>query len=144
MTFKTISGILPMVALAAAIAVTGVLAQQTTPKPKAGKQPGAGNMGARCQQMTAMHNQMMADMKAMDANLDQKITAMNAAKGNAKVEAMAAVVNEMVSQRKQMMAKMSSMRDQMMGHMAEHMTQSGGAGMRRSMGQCPMTKGMAQ
>ena len=43
-------------------------------------------------QMMAMHEQMMADM--------------NAAKGTAKTNAIAAVINEMVSQQKQMMAKM--------------------------------------
>lgn len=139
MRFKTTSRILPIIALFAA---AGVLAQQ--PQPKAGKQPPGGNMGARCQQMMAMHNQMMADMKAMDASLDQKVTAMNAAKGNAKVDAMAAVINEMVSQRKQTMAKMSSMRDRMMAHMGEHVSQSGSASMRQSMTQCPMMKGMAQ
>jgi hypothetical protein len=85
---------------------------------------------------------MMADMKAMDAGLDQKVTAMNAAKGNAKVDAMAAVINEMATHRKQMMAKTSNMRDQMMAHMGEHMAQPGGTGMGQSMAQCPMMKGM--
>ena len=104
----------------------------------------SGNMGDRCKQMMTMHNQMMADMKALDASLDEKVAAMNTAKGNAKVDAMAAVINEMASQRKQMMAKMSNMRDQMMAYMGEHMSQSGSAAMRPSMAQCPMMKGMAQ
>src|SRR5689334_10307786 len=83
------------------------LAQQPA-EPKAGMHPGDGQSGMMSgnPQMMAMHNQMMADMKAMDASLDQKVAAMNAAKGRAKVDAMAAVINEMVSQHKQMMAKM--------------------------------------
>ena len=59
-----------------------------------------------------MMGKMMGDMKAKDASLDQKVAAMNAATGAAKIEAMAAVINELVSQRKQMMAKMSSMEEQ--------------------------------
>jgi hypothetical protein len=149
MKVKTISRILAVLALAAAVTATGVLAQQG--QPKAGNQPGSGqsgmmsgNMGDRCKQMMTMHNQTMADMKALDASLDEKVAAMNTAKGNAKVDAMAAVINEMASQRKQMMAKMSNMRDQMMAHMGEHMSQSGSTAMRPSMAQCPMMKGMAQ
>jgi hypothetical protein len=59
-----------------------------------------GNIG----DLMAMRSQMMADMRAMDASLDQKVAAMDAAEGKAKVDAMAAAVNEMVAQRKQMMA----------------------------------------
>jgi hypothetical protein len=65
-----------------------------------------------------MHEQMMADMKASGAKMDLKVAAMNAAKGAAKTDAIAAVINEMVSQQKEMMAKMATMHGQMMGHMA--------------------------
>jgi hypothetical protein len=41
-------------------------------------------------------------MRAMDTRLDEKLAAMNAAKGDQKVEAMASVINELVSQRKEM------------------------------------------
>ncbi len=143
----TTSRILPVLALAAALTASGALAQQT--QPKAGKAPAksgmmSGNMGDQCKQMMAMHTQMMADMKAMDSSLNQKVAAMNAAKGNAKVDAMAAVINEMATQRTQMMSKMSGMQDQMMAHMREHMAQSGSAAMKQSMAQCPMMKGMKQ
>lgn len=144
---KTTSRILPVLALAAALTASGALAQQSQPKagkPSAKSGMMSGNMGDQCKQMMAMHTQMMADMKAMDSSLDQKVAAMNAAKGNAKVDAMAAVINEMASQRKQMMAKMTSMRDQMMAHMGEHVAQSGSTAMRQSMAQCPMMKGMTQ
>jgi hypothetical protein len=50
----------------------------------------------------AKHEKMIAERKAMDARLDEKLAVMNAAKGDQKVEAMAAVINELVSQRKEM------------------------------------------
>lgn len=46
--------------------------------------------------------EMMSQIKAMDARLDEMIAAMNAAKGNAKVDAMATVINELISQRKRL------------------------------------------
>ena len=125
---QTTSRILPLLALAAALTASGALAQQS--QPKAGKQPGSGQSGmmsGNMGQMMAMHNQMMADMKAMDASLDQKVALMNAAKGNAKVDATAAVINEMVTQRKQMMANMSGMEDQMMKGMKDMDGKSAGA-----------------
>jgi len=85
--------------------VSGAFAQES--ESKVGMQPG--NMP-----MMAMHSQMMAEMKAMDANLDLKVAAMNAAKGRPKVDAMAVVINEMVSQHKQMMVKMMGMHESMM------------------------------
>ena len=141
--------VLPLIALAAVLATTGALAQQNQPKlakPSGGAQSAmmGGNMADQCKQMMAMHNRMMADMKAMDASLEQKVAAMNASKGNARIDAMAAVINEMASQRKQMVAKMTSMQDQMMAHMGEHVAQSGSAAMRQSMAQCPMVKGMSR
>jgi hypothetical protein len=65
------------------------------------------------------HGKMMAEMKAMDARLDAKIAAMNAAKGDQKIEAMAAVINELVSQRKAMMEKYEAMHQH--GMMKHHM-----------------------
>jgi hypothetical protein len=50
----------------------------------------------------AKHEKMIAERKAMDARLDEKLAVMNAAKGDQKLEAMAAVINELVSQRKEM------------------------------------------
>ena len=144
---KATSRAVPVLAIMAALTTSGALAQQSQAKP--GKHTDSGHsgmmtakMGDHCKQMMTMHNQMMADMKAMDAGLDQKVAAMNAAEGNAKVDAMAAVINEMATHRKQMMAKTSNMRDQMMAHMGEHMAQPGGTGMGQSMAQCPMMKGM--
>ena len=111
---------LRVIALAVVIGTTSALAQQAVAPPphsemKSGELAG---MGGQSMQMMAMHEQMMADMKAMDARMDLKVAAMNAAKGPAKTNAIAAVINEMVSQQKQMMAKMATMHGQMMEHMA--------------------------
>ena len=78
---------------------------------------------------------MIADMKAMDTRLDEKLAAMNASKGDQKVEAMAAVIKEMVSQRKEMQEHMMKMHDMGKGHMMEHMKpgMEGEAGKKKDM-----------
>jgi len=115
MKVATSSRILPALALAAALMAGVALAQQN--EPKAGMHPGGGQSGMMNGNMQMMHEQMMAEMKAMDASLDLKVATMNAAKGHAKVDATSAVINEMVSQHKQMMAKMMGMHEQMMNGM---------------------------
>ncbi|MHC1727829.1 MAG: hypothetical protein AB9866_17800 [Syntrophobacteraceae bacterium] len=52
------------------------------------------------------HDEMVAKKKEMDARLDEKVAAMDAAKGDQKVEAIAAVIKEMVAQRKSMQEQM--------------------------------------
>jgi hypothetical protein len=64
--------------------------------------PAAPGMASRCRAM-------MTDMKAMDARLDEKLAALNAAQGEARVDAMVGLLNELVSQRKTMHEKMSGM-----------------------------------
>lgn len=49
--------------------------------------------------MMAMRQKMMADDKAADARLQPLIDKMNAAKGEAKVDAMAAAITELIRQR---------------------------------------------
>jgi hypothetical protein len=76
--------------------------------------------------MMKMHQNMMAEMKAAEARLDTLVKTMNAASGDAKTNAIAAVVNELVAQRRQMHAHMSEMH----AHMSEmHMHMMGGRGM---------------
>lgn len=65
-------------------------------------------------EMMKMHEQMMSEMKATDAKLDALAKGMNTATGNAKVNAVAAVVNELVTQHKAMRAHMDGMGQQMM------------------------------
>jgi hypothetical protein len=68
----------------------------------------------RMQDMMKMHEQMMAEMKAGDAKLDALVKDMNAANGEAKVTAIAAVVTELVQQHKAMHGRMGQMHQQMM------------------------------
>jgi hypothetical protein len=65
-------------------------------------------------QMTEMHQKMEAEMKAQDAELDKLVADMNAATGDKKVDAIAAVVSKMVEQRKTRQEKMSAMHMEMM------------------------------
>ncbi len=93
---------------------------------------------------------MMARHDSLDRVLAGKMAAMNAARGNQKVEAMAAVINELVSQR-------AAMRAMMMQHRQGGMGGNGGMGMGgmqgqgmhggmgmgdggKGMGECPMMK----
>ena len=101
--------------------------------------PAAASGDMDCKEMMAKPGQMMADMKAIDTQLDQKVAAMNEATGGSRVEAMAAVINELASQRKAMQAKMIAMHSGMTGHM-------GGATspQQDSMSECPMMKGMGR
>lgn len=60
--------------------------------------PESGTMD--CTEMMASRTPTTVDMKALEAQLDQKLAAMNRATGNARIDAMAAVISELVSHRK--------------------------------------------
>jgi hypothetical protein len=98
-------------------------------------------MSSKCQAIKAEHDKIVADMTAADQRLDDLVAKMNAASGQAKVDATAAVVTELVTQRKTMRDRMMKMQDGMMGHMMEHM-QAG----KESLATCPMMRmgGMKQ
>ena len=70
--------------------------------------------------MMGMHQKMMAEMKATDARLDALVAKMNAATGDAKVQALAELVTAMVQQHKDMQGRMMSMM-RMRGAMAPQM-----------------------
>lgn len=91
-----------------------------------------------CKAMMAEHQRMTADMKTADARLDQLVSTMNAASGEAKVAAAAAAVTEIVAQRRAMHDGMMKMHQGMMGHIMEHMQAGPG-----SMAMCPMMKGQS-
>lgn len=93
------------------------------------------DMSAQCKAMMASHGQMMTEMKAADARLDDLVSKMTAASGQAKIDAIAAVVTEIVAQRKAMRDGMMKMHGSMMSHTMEHM-QAGA----ESMAMCPMMK----
>lgn len=85
-----------------------------------------------CTEMMANRAPATADLKAMDAQLDQKLAAMKGATGDARIEGMAEVINELVSQRK-------ATRDQMLAtqcDMARH--RSGASAQPDPMSECPM------
>ncbi len=111
---------LRVIALVAVIGTTYAFAQQAAaPPPHSGMmQDKMAGKGDQSKKMMAMREKMMADMKAMDAKMDVKVAAMNAADGPVKTDAMAAVVNEMVLQHKQMMANVDTMCKQMMENLA--------------------------
>lgn len=67
--------------------------------------------------MSKMHDKMMADMKSSHDQLDALAKKMNAATGEAKVAAMADVVNELVRQHETMTKRMADMDQMMMGQM---------------------------
>ena len=74
----------------------------------------ASGMATPDAQMMAMHGKMMAEMKASDVKLDALITKMNAAKGAAKVDAVAEALTALVAQHKTMRDGMMQMDGQMM------------------------------
>ncbi len=88
------------------------------------------------ERMMQMHQQMRAEITAMDQKLDGHVQQMNAAQGQAKVDAIAAVINEMNNDRKQMMAHMATMmgRGGAMGGMMGAGSQGGGMTMGTSGG----------
>ena len=68
-------------------------------------------------QMMAMHDKMMAEMKAGDVKLDALIAKMNTAQGAAKVDAVAEAFTAMVAQHKAMRDGMMQMHGQMIMQM---------------------------
>ena len=68
-------------------------------------QPGPPWMKDNPAKMSEMDQKMEADMNAQEAELDKLVAHMNAATGDMKMDAMAAVVSKMVEQRKAMHQK---------------------------------------
>jgi hypothetical protein len=95
----------------------------------------AGDMAAHCKAMMEGHQKMMAEMETADRRLDELVSKMNSASGEAKVNATAAAVSELASQRKAMHQRMMQMHQGTMGHMMQHM-QAGPS----SVAMCPMMK----
>jgi hypothetical protein len=116
-----------MTAVLAFSAASALWAQQPapTPPPSAHKMDMPAKPGMTDDSMMARHKEMMAKMDAMDARLDDLAKQMDAAKGEKKADAVAAVVSELVRQRKEI-------RGQMMA-MAMEMT--------KGTMECPMMKG---
>lgn len=80
----------------ACVAAAGVQAEP--PKPAA--EPTQQRMRMHHGGGSPLHGEMREKMRAHDARLDELVAAMNAAQGDAKIDAIAAVVNELVAQRR--------------------------------------------
>jgi hypothetical protein len=100
-------GLLVALAIVPGPARAGLGAQGAQQTPGQQPQPGM-------QDMMKMHEQMMAEMKAAEARLDVLVKEMNLATGEAKTNAVAAVVNELVRQQKSMHGRMGQMHEHMM------------------------------
>jgi hypothetical protein len=90
------------------IAVTTLIAAAALSRPaiEAAQNPAQDGM--------RMHERMMAEMKQGDATLTALVKDMSTAKGDAKVDAVAAVVTELVRQHKAMHERMGEIHGQMM------------------------------
>jgi hypothetical protein len=105
------------VAWLAALAITlfmGGLAQQAVAKGQASPPAASGQAApaaatGQMGDMMARHQAMMTEMHAANQKLDDLVAKMNAAGGNDRIDAMAAVINELVAQHKNMGAGMMSM-----------------------------------
>lgn len=102
--------------------------------------PADGGMMQGCRMMMEKYQSMQGEMAAMDARIDKLVADMNAASGDAKLQAMAALLTEIVGQRKAMRSTMMEMQPGMMQHMMGHM--GAGFGPMDSMKACPMMKAM--
>ena len=91
--------------------VTEVAAQAPSTQGSQPREQAPPNM----QDIMKMHEQMMAETKAADSRLDALVKDMNAANGDANLNAVAAVVTEVVRQQKSMHERMGQMLQQMMG-----------------------------
>ncbi|HZO07943.1 MAG TPA: hypothetical protein VFC77_01085 [Myxococcota bacterium] len=89
---------------ALALAIAG-LALAEDPQPKA-RAPG---QQQQMQQMQQQRRAWMEQAQERNKRIDDLIAKMNAAKGEAKVDAIAAVINEMAEQRKAAMQQQSHM-----------------------------------
>lgn len=78
--------------------VAATLAWAEAPEDDAESMRGKGQM--KHGQHQPLHPGMRAQMQAHDAQIDKLVAAMNDAKGEAKIDAIAAVVNELVAQRR--------------------------------------------
>jgi hypothetical protein len=119
MKVKTIllSGITLAVIGLASVLCSFPASAQMTPGMKMGQGKGAG-MPPACQEMMAMRQSMGAEQASADAKLNDLVAEMNAASGEKKVDAIAAVVSEMVAQRQARHVKTAAMQSKMEAAMA--------------------------
>ena len=111
----------PFVVAAALIALALAWLPGTLSSPLAGTvvsavgQEGRGMM--QMPEMMKMNDKMMADMKASQGKMDQLVTKMNAATGDARISVMAELMTELVREHKAMGEGFGNVDRQMMGRM---------------------------
>ena len=112
--------------IAGVLAAGTVFAQEPEAAPAcAAMMPGM--MGVHKGEMMEWHQKMMEKIKAQDAELDKLVQEMNAASGDKKVDAIAAIVNKVMEERKAWHAEMESRHAKMMEWMQEKKAQREGA-----------------
>ena len=100
------------------VVLVGVATAQQGPQQAAPATQGqaAPDMKA-CREAMARDAAMMNDMRALDARLQEQVKAMQAAQGQAKVDAIARVVTTLADEAGRMNQRMMAMHEQMMSHM---------------------------
>ena len=98
--------------LTAVVVIAPTFAQSPSQAPHDHEQAAAQKTGM----MGQGHQRMMADMKAADDRLQDLMSKMNAATGDEKVNAIAALLAQLVTDQKNMHHHMMGMHDQMMSH----------------------------
>ena len=78
-----------------------------------------GMMGAHKGEMMEWHQKMMEKIKAQDAEMDKLVQDMNAAAGEKKVDAIAAIINKVAENRKAWHSEMEMRHKKMMDWMQE-------------------------
>ena len=112
----TLTTIVPLVFVS--FILGGLLSTQSVAAPQsqaAAPQSPSQQPSSQMQDMMKMHEQMMAEMKADNAKLAGLAQQMNTARGDAKIDATAAVVNELVRQHIAMTDRMDRMSHMMGG-----------------------------
>ena len=112
-----LSGIMLAVIGTAPVLFLSSASAQTKPGMKMRQGKGAG-MPPACQEMMGMRESMRAEQASADAKLNDLVVKMNAANGEQKVDAIAAVVSEMVAQGQARHEKMAAMQSKMKAAMA--------------------------
>lgn len=95
-------------------------------------------MGEMCQMMQDRMEQMHQKYAAMQAELDEAVSKMNAAEGEERVDAVVNVLNELVTKQKSMHEMHGNMMQGMMKHMSAHMAKGMDASAGKEMMSCPM------
>ncbi len=122
-----------------------MMVDQKPGMPPMGGMPGMPGMGAMrgnqsgpCAEMMQARAAARAELAAFDAKLDGLMAKLDAAKGNQRLDAMAAVLHELVAQRKVMRERMESMQQAGMQHAMQHLQMGMMKGLMGAGHGCPM------